>query len=631
MSKYKYLLNKRSGQFNLVPTNTVISFKEGVATEESLPSSGNTEGDARITNDTGHLYVWDGSVWTDQGDVIDLTWDAISGKPDSSVEEIDDAVEVSHAPGSDDQSADEVLTDETGKTVQDKIDDLDLVKHDGTIQADKYIVTNPQSDSYVLVLSDDGKLIDMNKSSAMTLTIPKNSSVAFPIGTSIAVRQKGLGQITIIPIDGDVTINNPNGLTTVKQYTTVILLKIDTNVWTITGILDLTQDDVGDGVTYKQYSQTEKNKLAGIEALAVALATVKADSQVASAISSKHTQGTDQGLDTGGVNAVVVADVKDAVSKKHSPGSDNQTASEVLTVETGVSVQDKIDDLESNKQDSLGFTPEDSSKKGDLNGYASLDGSGKIPVTELPNAIMTYQGTWNANTNTPAIEDGMTGATAGDVYRVSVAGTQDLGSGNISFEIGDYCIYNGSTWEKADTTDAVSQINGKTGEVDLVASDIPTDETGITVQDALDEKEPANVNIQNHIASTSDPHKNSRVFIFKVLVDDESLTTGDGKFRFTIPSALNGMNLIEAHAHVYTVSGTGLPSIAIFNETTSHDMLSVNITIDVNENDSKDAQTQPTINTSYDDVATGNVIRMDVDGAGDGTKGLEIRLTFKTP
>ena len=499
MSKYKYLLNKRSGQFNLVPTNTVISFKEGVATEESLPSSGNTEGDARITNDNGHLYVWDGSVWQDQGDIVDLTWDAISGKPDI------------HAQHSDDQSADEVLTDETGKTVQDKIDDLDLVKHDGTIQADKYIVTNPQSDSYVLVLSDDGKLIDMNKSSAMTLTIPKNSSVAFPIGTSIAVRQKGLGQITIIPIDGDVTINNPNGLTTVKQYTTVILLKIDTNVWTITGILDLTQDDVGDGVTYKQYSQTEKNKLAGIEALAVALATVKADSQVASAISLKHTQGTDQGLDTGGANAVVVADVKDAIDKKHSPGSDNQTASEVLTVETGVSVQDKIDDLESNKQDSLGFTPEDSSKKGDLNGYASLDGSGKIPVTELPNAIMTYQGTWNANTNTPAIEDGMTGATAGDVYRVSVAGTQDLGSGNISFEIGDYCIYNGSTWEKADTTDAVSQINGKTGEVDLVASDILTDETGITVQD--------------HIDDNSNPHSVTKTQVGLGNVDDKSEAT----------------------------------------------------------------------------------------------------------
>ncbi len=33
---------------------------------------------------------------------------------------------------------------------------------------------------------------------------------------------------------------------------------------------------------------------------------------------AKHTQGTDQGLDTGGGNAVVVVDIKDSVTKKHT-------------------------------------------------------------------------------------------------------------------------------------------------------------------------------------------------------------------------------------------------------------------------------------------------------------------------
>uniref|UniRef100_A0A6M3J0Y6 Putative tail protein n=1 Tax=viral metagenome TaxID=1070528 RepID=A0A6M3J0Y6_9ZZZZ len=63
-------------------------------------------------------------------------------------------------------------------------------------------------------------------------------------------------------------------------------------------------------------------KLDGIEAGAAALATVKADADVADAISKKHTQGTDQGLDTGGANAVVVADIKDAVTKKHTQNTD---------------------------------------------------------------------------------------------------------------------------------------------------------------------------------------------------------------------------------------------------------------------------------------------------------------------
>ena len=108
------------------------------------------------------------------------------------------------------------------------------------------------------------------------------------------------------------------------------------------------------------------------------------------------------------------------------------------------------------------------SEKGQANGYASLDGSGKVPVSQLPNSIMEYQGTWDASTNTPTLADGA--GSVGDVYRVSVAGTQDLGSGNITFDVGDYAILNASlVWEKADTTDAVSSVNGQTGSVTVNA------------------------------------------------------------------------------------------------------------------------------------------------------------------
>jgi hypothetical protein len=60
-------------------------------------------------------------------------------------------------------------------------------------------------------------------------------------------------------------------------------------------------------------------------------------------------------------------------------------------------------------------------------------------------------------------------------------------------------------------------------------------------------------------------------------------------------------------------------------------MLSVNVTIDANEKDSKDATTPPTIDTAHDDVATGDELRVDVDGAGTNCKGLEIRLKFQLP
>ncbi|TXG82718.1 MAG: hypothetical protein E6R13_04610 [Spirochaetes bacterium] len=108
-----------------------------------------------------------------------------------------------------------------------------------------------------------------------------------------------------------------------------------------------------------------------------------------------------------------------------------------------------------------------STEKGAVNGVATLDGAGKVPVSQLPAAIMTYEGLWNANTNTPSLVDGT--GDAGQVYRVSVAGTQDLGSGNITFDVGDYIIYNGTVWEKSDTTDSVVSVNGQTGAVTVNA------------------------------------------------------------------------------------------------------------------------------------------------------------------
>lgn len=81
-----------------------------------------------------------------------------------------------------------------------------------------------------------------------------------------------------------------------------------------------------------------------------------------------------------------------------------------------------------------------------------------------------YQGVFNATTNSPAIIDGT--GTKGHYYVVSVAGTQDLGSGNIDFQVGDWAIYNGTIWQKVDNTDAVSSVNGYIGAINLTSADI---------------------------------------------------------------------------------------------------------------------------------------------------------------
>jgi len=92
------------------------------------------------------------------------------------------------------------------------------------------------------------------------------------------------------------------------------------------------------------------------------------------------------------------------------------------------------------------------------------------PTPQLPSSVMEYKGTWNASTNTPALADG-TGDN-GDVYLVSVAGSQDLGSGAISFAQNDWAIYNGSIWEKSLNTNAVVSVNTKVGTVVLDPDDL---------------------------------------------------------------------------------------------------------------------------------------------------------------
>lgn len=125
----------------------------------------------------------------------------------------------------------------------------------------------------------------------------------------------------------------------------------------------------------------------------------------------------------------------------------------------------------------------------------------------------------------------------------------------------------------------------------------------------------------------------TKVIIVKVIDNTTTLTTGNNlnNNRFAIPVELNGMNLVSVGAHVFTAGSGSNPTIQVYNFTDSVDMLSTAITIDAGEKDSKDATTPPVINTSTDDVATGDELQIDVDVAGTSVSGLEVRLGFRLP
>jgi hypothetical protein len=102
-------------------------------------------------------------------------------------------------------------------------------------KTNKLIVTNRQTASYTLVLGDADKLVEMNVATANNLTIPLNSSVAFPTGTQILLSQYGAGQTTIVPTSGVTVRSNGAKLKLNVQYSGATLIKIGTDEWYLFG------------------------------------------------------------------------------------------------------------------------------------------------------------------------------------------------------------------------------------------------------------------------------------------------------------------------------------------------------------------------------------------------------------
>jgi hypothetical protein len=96
---------------------------------------------------------------------------------------------------------------------------------------------NTQTANYTLVLTDAGKTVEINSASALTATVPPNSSVAFPIGTIVEVARYGAGTVAIAAGAG-VTIRSRGSLLSIgNQYGAVSLRKRATDEWVLVGDL----------------------------------------------------------------------------------------------------------------------------------------------------------------------------------------------------------------------------------------------------------------------------------------------------------------------------------------------------------------------------------------------------------
>ena len=112
------------------------------------------------------------------------------------------------------------------------------------------------------------------------------------------------------------------------------------------------------------------------------------------------------------------------------------------------------------------------------NGVPKLDSNGKILVSQLPNSVMEYKGTWNAATNTPTLVNGT--GNQGDVYLCNVAGTVNFGAGPIAFIVGDSAVYSGSIWQRSGgATGSVTSVGLSTNGGAITIGSSPVTTSGV--------------------------------------------------------------------------------------------------------------------------------------------------------
>ena len=149
------------------------------------------------------------------------------------------------------------------------------------------------------------------------------------------------------------------------------------------------------------------------------------------------------------VGEVVAPDLAEKIKVITNGGGTSQTVLDTLA-----SLQTQINNL----------IP---SQTGQSGKFLTTNGS-VLTWASVPGAL-TYKGTWNASTNTPALASGV--GFSGDYYVVATAGSVNL-DGITDWLIGDWLLFNGATWQKIDQTNTVTSVNGQTGAVSLTTTHI---------------------------------------------------------------------------------------------------------------------------------------------------------------
>jgi len=160
------------------------------------------------------------------------------------------------------------------------------------------------------------------------------------------------------------------------------------------------------------------------------------------------------------VGEVVAPDLAESIKVITNGGGTSQSVLDTLA-----SLQTQIDNLIPSQ---TGNSGKFLTTNGTSTSWASVAGG------------LSYQGTWNATTNTPTLASST--GTNGYYYIVATAGSTNL-DGITDWQIGDWLLFNGATWQKIDQSNLVTSVNGQTGAVSVgtVTSVAATAGTGISI------------------------------------------------------------------------------------------------------------------------------------------------------
>lgn len=106
------------------------------------------------------------------------------------------------------------------------------------------------------------------------------------------------------------------------------------------------------------------------------------------------------------------------------------------------------------------------SQKAKPKGVATLDANGRLPEEQMPLAALVYKGQWDASSGVFPVGTFV----PGDFFIVSVAGTIS----DVDYAVGDWIIYNGTSWDLSENQNDVHSVNDKVGVVVLKDEDIDT-------------------------------------------------------------------------------------------------------------------------------------------------------------